>query len=152
MGLHAQEPAELNGFRILIIDDQADAREALSTLLESLGAQVQSAENAQQGLAALARYQPDVVLCDIAMPGEDGFSLIRKVRALERRQSGKVPMVAVTAYAERENIQRCLDAGFDAHLAKPMDVVDLAGLIAELGRRRKPARRARSQSDRVIPR
>lgn len=152
MGLHAQEPAELNGFRILVIDDQADAREALSTLLESLGAQVQSAENAQQGLAALARYQPDVVLCDIAMPGEDGFSLIRKVRALERRQSGKVPMVAVTAYAERENIQRCLDAGFDAHLAKPMDVVDLAGLIAELGRRRKPARRARSKSDRVIPR
>jgi CheY-like chemotaxis protein len=109
-------------------------------LLESLGAQVHSAENAQQGLAALVSYLPDVVLCDIAMPDEDGFSLIRKVRALEPRQGGRVPMVAVTAYAERENIQRCLDAGFDAHLAKPMDVVDLAHLIGELAGRPKPAR------------
>jgi two-component system CheB/CheR fusion protein len=140
VALRAEEPAGLNGLRVLIIDDQEDARDALTVLLESLGAQVHSAENAQQGLAALVSYLPDVVLCDIAMPDEDGFSLIRKVRALEPRQGGRVPMVAVTAYAERENIQRCLDAGFDAHLAKPMDVVDLAHLIGELAGRPKPAR------------
>jgi CheY-like chemotaxis protein len=71
------------------------------------------------------------------MPGDDGFSVIRKIRALESDHGGKVPVVALTAYADRETIQRCLDAGFDAHLAKPMDVVDLARLIRELGGRSK---------------
>jgi len=133
-----EEPADLNGVRVLSIDDQEDARDAMSALLESLGAQVQSAESAQQGVDALAAYHPDVVLCDLSMPGEDGFSVIRKIRALESDHGGKVPVVALTAYADRETIQRCLDAGFDAHLAKPMDVVDLARLIRELVGRSKP--------------
>ncbi len=134
-----EEPAGLNGLRVLIIDDQEEAQEALSTLLESLGAQAQSAGSAREGLAALASYHPDVVLCDVAMPGEDGFSVIRKVRALEPGQGGKVPVAALTAYADKETVQRCLDAGFDAHLAKPMDIADLARLIAQLGGRPKPA-------------
>jgi len=133
-----EEPADLNGLRVLSIDDQEDARDAMAALLESLGAQVHSAESAQEALAALASYQPDVVLCDLSMPGEDGFSVIRKIRALESDHDGKVPVVALTAYADRESIQRCLDAGFDAHLAKPMDVVDLARLIRELVGRSKP--------------
>jgi CheY-like chemotaxis protein len=109
----------------------------MATLLESLGAQVHSAESASDGLVALAGYHPDIVLCDLSMPGEDGFSVIRKVRALEPNQGGKVPVVALTAYADREHVQQCLDAGFDAHLAKPMDVADLARLIVALAGGRK---------------
>jgi CheY-like chemotaxis protein/anti-sigma regulatory factor (Ser/Thr protein kinase) len=139
MAQPTEEPADLNGLRVLSIDDQEEARDAMSALLESLGAQVQSAESAQEGLAALAAYRPDIVLCDLSMPGEDGFSVIRKVRALDSDQGGKVPVVALTAYGDRESIQRCLDAGFDAHLAKPMDVADLARLIRELVGRSKPA-------------
>lgn len=100
------------------------------------GAHVQSVGSAQQGLAALASEQPDVVFCDIAMPGSDGFDVIRAVRALEPGQGGRVPMVALTAYADRDNVRRCLDAGFDAHLAKPADIADLARLITELAGRR----------------
>jgi CheY-like chemotaxis protein len=94
-------------------------------------------DSAAEGLAALASDHPDVVLCDLAMPGEDGFSVIRKVRALGPDQGRTVPVVALTAYAERETVRRCLDAGFDAHLAKPMDVPVLARLIVELAGRQK---------------
>ena len=130
------EPVALNGLRVLVVDDQKDAREAMSTVLESVGARVHSARSAAEGLAALVRDPPDVVLCDLAMPGEDGFSVIRKVRALDPRQGGRVPMVALTAYAESDNVRRCLDAGFDAHLAKPVDIADLTRLITELAGRR----------------
>jgi len=132
-----EEPSDLNGLHVLVIDDQEDMREALSVMLESLGAQVQSAGSAQTGLAAVASDHPDVVLCDLAMPGEDGFSVIRKVRALGPDQGGTVPVVALTAYAEREIVRRCLDAGFDAHLPKPMDAADLARLVVELAGRPK---------------
>jgi CheY-like chemotaxis protein len=132
-----ESEAELSGLRLLVVDDLEDAREALSTLLESLGAQVQSAASAAEGLAAVASFKPDVVLCDIAMPGEDGLSLIRKVRALEPAQGGKVPAVALTAYAEGETVLLCLTAGFDAHIAKPTDIADLTRLIEELTGRRK---------------
>jgi CheY-like chemotaxis protein/anti-sigma regulatory factor (Ser/Thr protein kinase) len=135
-----EEPHGLNGLLVLIIDDQEDAREALSTVLESLGARVHSSGNAAEGLAALASDHPDVVLCDLAMPGEDGFSVIGKVRALGPDHGGTVPVVALTAYADRETVRKCLDAGFDAHLPKPMDVPDLARLIVELAGRPKGTR------------
>jgi PAS domain S-box-containing protein len=131
-------PPELSGLRILIIDDQQDTREALQTVLESLGARVHSAGGAADGLAAFAGDQPDVVLCDLAMPGEDGFSVIRKIRALAPDQGGRVPVVALTAYAEAETVRKCLDAGFDAHLSKPTDAADLARLIVELAGRPHP--------------
>ncbi len=134
--LENEEPLDLNGFRVLIIDDDEDTRQALSELLGAAGAQVQSVGSAQQGLAALANDRPDVVLCDIAMPESDGFRVIRMVRALEPGQGGRVPMVALTAYADERTVRRCLDAGFDAHLAKPVDIADLARLIAKLAGRR----------------
>ena len=127
---------DLNGVRALIIDDDDGTRQALSELLGTAGARVRSVGSAQQGLAALASDQPEIVFCDIAMPGSDGFDVIRAVRALEPGQGGRVPMVALTAYADSDHVRRCLDAGFDAHLAKPVDIADLARLITELAGRR----------------
>ena len=130
-------PVRLNGLRVLIIDDDEGTRLALSELLGAAGAQVQWVGSAEQGLTAVASDQPDVVLCDIAMPGSDGFSAIRAVRALERDHGSRVPIVALTAYADSDNVRRYLDAGFDAHLAKPVDIADLAPLIATLAGRRR---------------
>lgn len=130
--LENEGPVDLNGLRVLIIDDDEGTRQALSQLLGAVGVQVRSAGNAQQGLAVLASDRPDVVLCDLAMPERDGFSVIRTVRALEPGQGGRVPMVALTAYADSDTVRRCLDAGFDAHQAKPVDIADLSRLIAKL--------------------
>jgi CheY-like chemotaxis protein len=104
-------------------------------MLESWGVQVQATSTAASGLAALGQFKPDVVLCDLAMPGEDGFSFIRKVRALKPREGGKTPTVALTAFAAAEDAQRSLEAGFDAHLAKPVDAGNLSRLIAKLAGR-----------------
>jgi CheY-like chemotaxis protein len=131
------ESINVKGLRVLIIDDLEDTREAFSTLLESHGVKVQAVPSAAKGLAALARFKPDVVLCDIAMPGEDGFSFIRKARALRPDLGGKTPAVALTAYAEAESTRKSLAAGFDAHLAKPPDGTDLCRLIATLAGRLK---------------
>jgi CheY-like chemotaxis protein len=128
---------DLGGLRILAIDDLQDAREALSAMLQSCGAQAETAENVTVGLAALARFKPNVVLCDIAMPGEDGLSFIRKVRALKPGKGGKTPAIALTAFVGAEATRQSLEAGFDAHLAKPVDVADLSRLIAKLAGRLK---------------
>jgi CheY-like chemotaxis protein len=125
----------LRGLRVLIIDDLEDAREAFSVMLQSSGAQVETAGSAATGLAALTRFKPDVLLCDIAMPGEDGFSFIRKARALKPNQGGKTPAIALTAFAGRENSRQALGAGFDTHLPKPVDALDLSRLIAKLAGR-----------------
>jgi len=106
-------------------------------MLQSFGARVETAATADAGLATLVKFKPDIVLCDIAMPGEDGFSFIRKVRELKPNQGGKVTAVALTAYAGPENVQRSLEAGFDAHLAKPVDAVDLSRFVARLAGRLK---------------
>ena len=125
-------PADLRGLRVLVIDDMEDARDVFSVMLESTGASVETAASAEAGLSALHEFKPDVVLCDIAMPGEDGLSFIRKVRALAPDQGGRTPAIAVTAYAGPEKARQALDSGFDAHLAKPVDAVDLTCLIAKL--------------------
>jgi len=128
------KPADLTGLRVLVIDDLEDTRDAFSVMLESFGAQVETAVTAGQGLAVLEKFKPDVALCDIAMPEEDGFSFIKKVRALKPSQGGQTPSVALTAFAGAEHVRTSLEAGFDAHLAKPVDAVDLSRLIAKLAR------------------
>jgi two-component system, chemotaxis family, CheB/CheR fusion protein len=127
--------SNLSGLRVLVIDDQEDAREAFSALLQSSHARVETAASAQAGLAALPRFKPAVALCDIAMPEEDGFSFIHKVRKLDPGKGGKTPTIAVTAYASAADVRKALDAGFDAHVAKPADAIELSRLIAKLARR-----------------
>jgi two-component system CheB/CheR fusion protein len=132
--------SNLSGLRVLIIDDQDDTREGFLRILQAAGAQVETSASAQAGLGALARFRPDVALCDIAMPEEDGLSFIRKVRNMEPGKSGKAQVIALTAYASAADARKALDAGFDAHVAKPVDAIELSRLIAKLARRGKKRR------------
>jgi PAS domain S-box-containing protein len=129
----------LEGVRVLVVDDESDARDALALVLERCGARVTSAASAAEALAAWQRESPDVLLSDIAMPGEDGYSLIRKI-AGARPDVRPLPAAAVTAYATTEDRQRALDAGYRDHLTKPVDPGTLVATVARLAGRPLPAR------------
>jgi signal transduction histidine kinase/ActR/RegA family two-component response regulator len=123
----------LDGVRVLIVDDEEDARSLLRAVLELLGAAVVTVSSVKEALAAIDRWEPDAVVSDIAMPHEDGYALIREVRAREERgERPHLPVVALTAYAGAENQHRAALAGFDVHVAKPVEPAQLAALIARL--------------------
>ncbi len=127
-----QAPLALAGFRILVVDDDEDSRFYITTVLAADGANVTTVDSAAAALEILPQLQPDVFICDIAMPGEDGYSFIRKVRKLAKDRGGQVPAVALTAYADPEDRIRALEAGFEIHLAKPVDPEALVITIANL--------------------
>jgi PAS domain S-box-containing protein len=122
----------LEHVRVLIVDDEQDARELISLVLQKYGAETDLAKSAGEALAKIQSWRPDVLLADVGMPGEDGYSLIRRVRALGYDRGGATPAVALTAYARAEDRTRALSAGFDMHLAKPVEPVELASIIAKL--------------------
>ncbi|MBD2743520.1 PAS domain S-box protein [Coleofasciculus sp. FACHB-1120] len=124
-------PVSLDGLRVLIVDDEADAREVLIAILEQYQAQVTAVTGAGEALEALHRLQTDILVSDIGMPGEDGYALIRKVRALDT-QSGKIPAVCLSAYASAEDRTKALQAGFQVHIPKPVNPAELATAIANL--------------------
>ena len=132
----------LDGVRVLIVDDEADTREVLSVLLAGAGGEVRTSASAAEALATLARWQPDVLLADIAMPGEDGYALLSKLRALTPRQGGEIPALALTAYAHPQDRERALAAGFHDYVVKPFEPPALVAAIAKLARTRRPSRRA----------
>ena len=119
----------LDGLRVVIVDDDDDARDLLQTVLVQRSACVFDAASASKAFELLKRERPDVLISDIAMPEEDGYMLIGRVRALPEEQGGRTAAIAVTAYAGRADRNRALAAGFDAHYAKP---IDLEALIARL--------------------
>ena len=121
---------------MLLVDDEADAREMMTSALEICGATVIPADSADSALAALSRSPVDVMLADIAMPGRDGYELIREVRATPSPHVAAVPAAAVTACVREDERQRALAAGFQMHLAKPIHPTDLARAVALLARRR----------------
>jgi CheY-like chemotaxis protein len=125
----------LDGLRVLVVDDEPDFRDLLATLLEERGAVVHTAASAIEALHALPALRPDVVLSDIAMPEVDGYELIRRLRALPAESGGRVPAAALTAYARAEDRRRVLLAGFNMHLAKPVDPEELITVVASLGGR-----------------
>ena len=129
-------PREVEGLRVLVVDDEADARELLRTLLESCKVDVRTASSAREAMDAVKTATVDVVLSDIAMPEEDGLSFIRRMRSLPRDQGGRIPAVALTAYARLEDRTRALRAGFNAHVAKPVDPNELLAVLSSfaLGR------------------
>jgi CheY-like chemotaxis protein len=127
-------PARLGGLRILLVDDEPDAREALTGILRFHGADVEAAGSAAEALDALHRVRFDVLLADIGMPGADGYDLIRCVRSLDLESSAQVPAVAVTAFASDVDRRRALDAGYQVHLSKPVDPAALIATVAVLGR------------------
>lgn len=125
----------LDGLQLLVVDDEADARELLVTLLEQCGAQVTAVSSANEALKALERLKPDVLVSDIGMPLEDGYTLIRKVRAIEPEEFATLPALALTAYASNEDRIRALEAGFQKHLSKPIEPAELVQGIAQLAGR-----------------
>ena len=128
----------LPGVRVLVVDDDADARELLTAMLEARGVLVRSASSVREGLAALEREVPDVVLSDLAMPDEDGYDLIRAIRQRSAESGGRVPAIAVTAYARPDDETRSLSSGFQVHLTKPVDPVDLFSAVERLTAERAP--------------
>ncbi|MEH1963787.1 MAG: chemotaxis protein CheB [Nostoc sp.] len=130
-------PLSLEGLSILAVDDQADSRDLLKWMLEDLKTEVVIVTSAREAIAALTESpgKYDVLLADIGMPEEDGFSLIRQVRALEAEAGGQIPAAAITAYATEQERQRAIDAGFQTHLAKPIDLTQLVLIIANLSGR-----------------
>jgi PAS domain S-box-containing protein len=122
----------LNGLRVLIVDDEPDARELVTAMLGKCGAEVKAAATASEALDYIESWQPGVLVADIGMEGEDGYDLIRKVRALPQEKGGQTPAVALTAYARIEDRMRALSAGYQLHLAKPVDRSQLAAAVGSL--------------------
>lgn len=133
----AAEPASsisLAGLKVLLVDDEADAREMAIELLTDYGAQAIGASSAQEALAAIRTWRPDVLISDIGMPFEDGYDLIRKVRALDPREGGCVPACALTGWGATREAERALAAGFQVHITKPVDSERLMATIYRLAK------------------
>ena len=128
--------AILNGVRVLLIDDEADARELHGIMLRTSGAEVEAKSSGFEALETLKQFQPDVLVCDLEMPGMDGYSFIRELRKHESSNGFSVPAIALTAHARPEDHKRALHAGFQAHLAKPVDPAELARVLSNLVKRK----------------
>ena len=126
----------LKGLRVLVVDDDPDTRSLLVTMLQQGGAEnVAAFESATEALGALTRLAPDVLVSDIGMPNVDGYELIRQIRALPAADGGRVPAAALTAYATPYDRQRAIDAGYNLHIAKPVEPRELNAAIARLAGR-----------------
>jgi CheY-like chemotaxis protein len=115
-----------------VVDDEADSREFLVAAVEMCGAEVIAVSSAIEAIQVISQHRFDVLVSDVGMPGEDGYSLIRKVRTLPKEQGGDIPAVALTAYAREEDRMRSLSQGFQMHLSKPVEPDKLATVIASL--------------------
>lgn len=120
---------DLNGLHILVVEDDADSRDMLALLLQTLGARVEAVPSAREAVDRMRQRRPDVLLSDIGMPEEDGYSLIRRVRQMPADAAKKLPAIALTAYARAQDADAAIGAGFDAHLPKPVAPADLIRAI-----------------------
>ncbi|MEG5041481.1 MULTISPECIES: ATP-binding protein [unclassified Microcoleus] len=130
-----QTSPTLEGLQILVVEDEADALELLSTILGKYGADVMAVASVKEALTIIETAtdrSPDVLVSDIGMPDEDGYSLIRKLRQLEAQRGGRLPAIALTAYARNDDRQQSLLAGFQMHLTKPVDAAELVAVVASL--------------------
>ncbi len=128
-------PPSLVGLRVLVVDDEQDTRDLLSTVLEKCGCEVAMTASAAEALDTIETLRPDVLISDLGMPGEDGYSLIAKVRALPAERGGQTPAAALTAYARVEDRLRVLSSGFQIHLPKPVEPMELIIVVANLAGR-----------------
>jgi PAS domain S-box-containing protein len=128
-------PDRLDGLKVLVVDDEPDARELLKVGIGKCGAEVTTAGSAQEALEAIENERPDLLISDIGMPGEDGYDLIRRVRALPAEKGGRVPAIALTAYARTEDRLQALRAGYQMHVPKPVELVELMTVAASLVKR-----------------
>jgi len=128
--------ARLAGLRVVVVDDDPDSLDMLSTLLRQQKAEVRMATSAAEALALVEDWLPHLVVADVEMPDEDGYSLVRRLRLLSPDRGGTTPTVAVTAYGRVEDRIRSVAAGFDLHLPKPVEPAELIAVVANLARRR----------------
>ncbi len=126
------ESLRLEGIKVLVVDDEPDARALVKRLLENRQAQVTTAGSVAEAMERFQAERPEVLVSDIGMPQEDGYSLIRKIRALAPEHGGSTPAIALTAYARAEDRLKALMAGFQVHAAKPVDATELLVLVATL--------------------
>jgi PAS domain S-box-containing protein len=126
---------DLTGTHVLVVDDEIDAREFVKRLLKRVGAEVSLAGSASEALELISRDKHDVLICDIGMPGEDGYSLIQKVRNIDQRRGSDLPALALTAYARSEDRTKVIRFGFQNHLAKPVEPGELLAVVASLAGR-----------------
>ncbi len=124
----------LDGVRVLVVDDDEDARDVLKAVLENYGAEVTTAASGKQALDFLAADKFDVLVSDINMPGIDGYELIRRVRALKAEEGGRIPAAALTAYARAEDRVQALQSGYQMHIPKPIEPAELEVVVATLAR------------------
>jgi hypothetical protein len=122
----------LKGITVLVVDDEADTREVLSVMLSESGIEATTAASVQEALKLLKSWQPKILVSDIGMPGEDGYSLIRQIRRLSPTEGGSIPAVALTAYSREEDRKQVLLAGFQMHVSKPVEATELLQAIATL--------------------
>ncbi len=130
-----EDSLSLSGLRVLIVDDEIDTREFLVIALEQYGAEVIAAASADEAMRLLERLKPAVMVSDIGMPVEDGYTLIRRIRALAPKQGGTIPAAALTAYVREENRIQALQAGFQMHVPKPIEPMQLVAVVAKLAGR-----------------
>ena len=127
-----EEAPRLDGVRVLVVEDEADARHLLAAVLQKRGARVFMAASGAEALEMLERDRPDVLLSDIALQDQDGYDLIRKVRSLSAERGGRIPAAALTGYGRLEDRMRALSAGFQLHAAKPVEPAELIAVVASL--------------------
>jgi signal transduction histidine kinase/ActR/RegA family two-component response regulator len=130
--MRAMDCPRLDGIKVLAVDDEPDARQLIKRVLEECGAEVVLASSAGEALECVVNGRPDMILSDIGMPGEDGYEFIRKVRALPPDAGGRTPAAALTAFARSEDRTRALLAGYQTHVAKPVEAPELVAVVASL--------------------
>ena len=123
----------LEKLQVLLVDDDADTLNYLHTVLEKYGANVRAVASVSEAMTAIQEFKPDVLVSDIGMPGEDGYCLIQQLRAWEAKQGGRIPALALTAYARGEERLRAISAGFQMHMPKPVEPAELVSVVAKLG-------------------
>jgi CheY-like chemotaxis protein len=123
--------------KVLVVDDEDDARELLLQVFVSAGADVLAAASSREAIDHFRRSSPDILLCDIALPDEDGYAVIRTIRALAREQGRTIRAAALTAYTREKDASRALEAGFDIHVPKPIEPFELVAIVAALARRER---------------
>jgi CheY-like chemotaxis protein len=137
VGTPEEAPPSLHGLTVLLVDDEADAREVVATALELCGANVVVATSAAEAVTLLGASRPHVLVCDISMPGRDGYDLLSEIRDLSDAEGGSTPAIALTAMTTTEDRLRALRAGFQFHVPKPVSALELASAIASLAPQRK---------------
>lgn len=135
ISVNDESQISLNGLRVLVVDDEADGRELVAFILEQHGALVSEAASVAQALSALESGMPHILISDLGMPGEDGYSFIRQIRALPGEKGGKIPAIALSAYAKEEDRRRALLTGFQMYMSKPFDPLELIVMVASLSGR-----------------